>query len=58
MAKSHKSRRYQSQNLIDRTLHAGPIRTIKYSPHLDLVYVIEMGAKVIKLYDTKCEIRA
>jgi WD40 repeat protein len=57
-AKSHKSRRYQSQNLIDRTLHSGPIRNINYSPLLDLVYVIEMGSKVIKLYDTKCEIKA
>ena len=56
-AKSHNQRRYQASNIFDRTLHSGSVRYMRYIDHLDLVLVVEMGCKVVKLYNINCELK-
>lgn len=56
LAQSHKSRRYQQSNLVDRSLHVGFIRHCQYSPQADLILVVEMEAKQVRLYNTDCQV--
>jgi WD40 repeat protein len=56
LAQSHKSRRYQQSNLVDRSLHVGFIRHCHYAPCADLIMVVEMGAKQLRFYNTDCQV--
>lgn len=42
---------------VDNTVHQDNISRIQYSPHTDLLLVLEQGSKKIKFYNSDCSVK-